>query len=96
MGFVPLGRTLKPGMSAPWYFQQFCSHKKKKAYWEAIKTDLTPKLNDAEKEAIEKEINRTRYDVKQEILEKYEEYLGKHKMPYTKKARVGMGGTDAV
>jgi hypothetical protein len=68
-----------------WYFQQFCSHKKKKAYWEAIKTDLTTKLNDAEKEAIEKEINRTRYDVKQEILEKYEEYLGKHKMPIPKK-----------
>lgn len=68
-----------------WYFQQFCSHKKKKAYWEAIKTDLTTKLNDAEKKAIEKEINRTRYDVKQEILEKYEEYLGKHKMPIPKK-----------
>lgn len=64
-----------------WYFQQFCSHKKKKAYWEAIKTDLTTKLNDAEKEAIKNKIIRTRLDVKQEILEKYEEYLGKNKMP---------------
>ena len=74
-------RNSETGNECAWYFQQFCSYEKKKAYWEAIHTDLKTKLNDAEKEAIRNKIIRTRLDVNEEIKEKYKEYLGKHKMP---------------
>ena len=46
---------------------------------------MKTKLNDADKEAIREEINRTRLDVKGEILEKYEKYCEDNNMPKPKK-----------
>ncbi|CAL6432553.1 unnamed protein product [Bathycoccus prasinos] len=78
-------RNSETGNECAWYFQQFCSYKKKKAYWVAIQKGLKTKLNDADKEAIREEMNRTRLDVKGEILEKYEKYCEDNNMPKPKK-----------